>query len=134
MPVVAVAGNVEIFYSEHGRGPTVLLLDGWTCDGADWSWLAADLAVDHRVVIVDLRGHGRSTQTVDPYGAQVLAEDVARVLRHLVIDRAVVVGHSMGTIVAVEGATVPIRVDPLDAGKVAVDTVALGFAPEVRHR
>jgi pimeloyl-ACP methyl ester carboxylesterase len=100
MPVVAVAGNVEIFYSEHGSGPTVLLLHGWTCDGADWSWLAADLAVDHRVVIVDLRGHGRSTQTVDPYGAQVLAEDVARVLRHLAIDRAVVVGHSMGAIVA----------------------------------
>ena len=38
------------------------------------------------------------------------------------------------SVVAVEGATLPIRVDPLDAGKVAVDTVALGFAPEVRHR
>ena len=100
MPVVAVADNVEIFHSEHGSGPTVLLLHGWTCDGADWSWLAADLAIDHRVVIVDMRGHGRSTQTVDPYGAQVLAEDIARVLRNLAIDRAVVVGHSMGAIVA----------------------------------
>jgi hypothetical protein len=38
------------------------------------------------------------------------------------------------SVVAVEGATLPIRVDPLDAGKVAVDTVALGFAPEVRRR
>ena len=78
----------------------MLLLHGWTCDGADWSWLAADLAIDHRVVILDMRGHGRSTQTVDPYGAQVLAEDIARVLRNLAIDRAVVVGHSMGAIVA----------------------------------
>ncbi len=100
MPVIAVADNVEIFYSEHGNGPTVLMLHGWTCDGADWSWLAADLAIDHRVVIVDLRGHGRSTQMVDPFGARVLAEDTARVLRHLAIDRAVVVGHSMGAIVA----------------------------------
>jgi hypothetical protein len=38
------------------------------------------------------------------------------------------------SVVAVEGATLPIRVDPLDANKIAVDTVALGFAPEVRHR
>jgi hypothetical protein len=38
------------------------------------------------------------------------------------------------SVVAVEGATLPIRVDPRDAGKVAVDTVALGFAPEVRRR
>ena len=71
MPVIAVADNVEIFYSEHGNGPTVLILHGWTCDGADWSWLAADLAIDHRVVIVDLRGHGRSTQMVDPFGTAV---------------------------------------------------------------
>ena len=95
-----VADNVELFYSDHGQGPPVLMLHGWTCDGADWSWLASDLAVDHRVVVVDLRGHGRSTRTVDPYGAQVLANDMVRVLQHLSIERVVVVGHSMGTTVA----------------------------------
>jgi alpha/beta hydrolase family protein len=99
MPMALVADNVELFYSDHGQGPPVLMLHGWTCDGADWSWLAGDLAVDHRVVVVDFRGHGRSTRTVDPYGAQVLANDMVRVLQHLSIDRVVVVGHSMGTTV-----------------------------------
>ena len=80
MPMALVADNVELFYSDHGQGPPVLMLHGWTCDGADWSWLAGDLTVDHRVVVVDFRGHGRSTRTVDPYGAQVLANDMVRVL------------------------------------------------------
>ena len=48
-----VADNVELFYSDHGQGPPVLMLHGWTRDGADWSWLASDLTVDHRVVVVD---------------------------------------------------------------------------------
>jgi pimeloyl-ACP methyl ester carboxylesterase len=99
MPTVSVDDG-EIFYTEHGSGPAVLLVHGWGCDGNDWSWLAADLAADHRVVIVDLRGHGRSSAGVDRYGPQVLAEDLAAVLDHLVIPRAVVVGHSMGGYVA----------------------------------
>jgi pimeloyl-ACP methyl ester carboxylesterase len=100
MPALAVADDIRIFYSEHGSGPHVLLLHGWACDGSDWCWLAADVAADHRVIIVDQRGHGMSTPTAGPYGAQILAGDAARVLNHLAIDQAVVVGHSMGTIVA----------------------------------
>ncbi|PRC61155.1 alpha/beta hydrolase, partial [Mycobacterium sp. ITM-2017-0098] len=51
-PVVAVApppvDDGEIFYTEHGDGPAVLLVHGWGCDGNDWSWLASDLSADHR--------------------------------------------------------------------------------------
>jgi pimeloyl-ACP methyl ester carboxylesterase len=100
MPQLAVADDVEIFYSDHGSGPAVLMLHGFGCDGSDWVWLATDLAADHRVVVVDQRGHGRSTPTPGPYGPKVLADDAARVLRHLSIESAVVVGHSMGTVVA----------------------------------
>lgn len=95
MPTVPVDDG-DIFYTEHGAGPAVLLVHGWACDGSDWSWLASDLAADHRVVVIDLRGHGRSTAGVDRYGPRVLAEDMAAVLDRLGIDRAVVVGHSMG--------------------------------------
>jgi pimeloyl-ACP methyl ester carboxylesterase len=100
MATVVVSDDVEVFFSDHGRGPSVLMLHGWTCDGADWSWLAGDLAVDHRVVVPDLRGHGRSTRTVDGYGARTLVDDMVRLLGHLAIEHAVVVGHSMGAIVA----------------------------------
>jgi pimeloyl-ACP methyl ester carboxylesterase len=100
MAQLAVADDVEIFYTDHGSGEPVLLLHGWACDGSDWSWLATDLAVDHRVIVVDHRGHGRSTTTARQFGAKVLADDAAQVLRALSIEHAVVIGHSMGTIVA----------------------------------
>lgn len=100
MPQLTVADDVEIFYSDHGSGPAVLMLHGWTCDGSDWIWLATDLAADHRVIVVDQRGHGRSTPTTGPYGAKVLADDAAKLLRHLSIESAIVVGHSMGALVA----------------------------------
>ena len=100
MPQLAVADDVEIFYSDHGSGPAVLMLHGWACDGSDWIWLATDLAADHRVIVVDHRGHRRSTPTAGPYGPKVLADDAVKLLRHLSIDRAVVVGHSMGGLVA----------------------------------
>jgi pimeloyl-ACP methyl ester carboxylesterase len=100
MPQLAVADDVEIFYSDHGRGPAVLMLHGLACDGSDWVWLASDLVADHRVVVIDLRGHGRSTPTAGPYGAKIMADDAAKVLRHLSVESAVVVGHSLGTLVA----------------------------------
>jgi pimeloyl-ACP methyl ester carboxylesterase len=100
MATVVVSADVEVFYSDRGRGPSLLMLHGWTCDGADWSWLAGDLAFDHRVVVPDLRGHGRSTRTVGGYGARILADDMVELLGHLGIEHAVVVGHSMGAIVA----------------------------------
>ena len=99
MPQLAVADSVEIFYSDHGSGPAVLL-HGWACDGSDWIWLATDLAADHRVIVVDQRGHGRSTPTAGPHGPKILADDAAKVLRHLSIESAIVIGHSMGTLVA----------------------------------
>jgi pimeloyl-ACP methyl ester carboxylesterase len=100
MPEIAVSDDVTIYYTEHGRGPTVLLLHGWSCDGSDWSWLVDDLSEDHRVIVLDQRGHGASSPTSGPFGARVLADDAAMVLRSLGIERAVVIGHSMGTIVA----------------------------------
>ncbi|MGK2904440.1 MAG: alpha/beta hydrolase [Mycobacterium sp.] len=100
MATVAVADGVELFYSDSGDGPAVVMLHGWTCDGTDWSWLASDFEVDHRVVVPDLRGHGRSTRKVDNFGMEILAEDVAALLRNLDLERVIVVGHSMGTVVA----------------------------------
>jgi pimeloyl-ACP methyl ester carboxylesterase len=99
MPTVSVDDGA-IFYTEHGSGPAVLLVHGWGCDGNDWSWLACDLSADHRVICVDLRGHGRSSTGVDRYGPQVLAADLATLLEHLAIPRTVVIGHSMGGYVA----------------------------------
>lgn len=99
MPYLTLSGGNRIFYSELGEGPPALLIHGWACDGNDWSWLSADLARDHRVVVIDLRGHGRST-LLAPYTPQAFAADSAEVIEQLGLGSSLVVGHSLGAVIA----------------------------------
>ncbi|MGW4130904.1 alpha/beta fold hydrolase [Amycolatopsis japonica] len=100
MSRLVVQAEVELFYTDEGEGPAVLLLHGWACDGADWSPLVADLVVDHRVLVPDHRGHGRSSAPEGPYDAKTLATDAAALLRAREVSSAVVIGHSLGGVVA----------------------------------
>jgi pimeloyl-ACP methyl ester carboxylesterase len=91
--------GAELFFTDEGDGPPVLLLHGWACDSHDWSWQIPDLLAGHRVIALDQRGHGRSSAPVGSYRPQVLADDAAGLLRHLRAGPAFIVGHSMGTVV-----------------------------------
>lgn len=99
MPHLTLRDGRTIFCSVEGPddGLPMLLLHGWACDGTDWAWLAADPA--YRTVAVDHRGHGRSSPA-DVYTPRLMAVDAAAVIDALGLDRPVVVGHSMGTVVA----------------------------------
>lgn len=88
-----------MFYSDAGHGPAVLLLHGWTCEGSDWAWLARDLERDHRVIVPDQRGHGRSGFGDGDFTPSAFAGDAAALLRHLGIGGAAVIGHSLGSII-----------------------------------
>lgn len=96
--------GVRIRYVEQGQGAPVILIHGYT-GTLERHWVNpgvfADLARDHRVIAMDCRGHGKSGKPHDPaaYGAQ-MAQDVVRLLDHLQIGRAHVVGYSMGAIIA----------------------------------
>lgn len=93
--------DVDLFYTEQGSGPTVLLLHGWGCDSHDWSWQIPALLTEYRVIASDHRGHGRSSVPGSNYGPQTLANDAARLLRAVSEgEPAIVVGHSLGTVVA----------------------------------
>jgi pimeloyl-ACP methyl ester carboxylesterase len=81
---------------ERGRGRPVVLLHGITLNAELWSPQLHDLAADHRVLAVDLRGHGRSVAGSAGYGMGPLADDVASLLEELDLRDALVVGHSMG--------------------------------------
>jgi pimeloyl-ACP methyl ester carboxylesterase len=89
----------RLFYTDSGEGPAVVMIHGWTCDGSDWAWLSAALVADHRVIVPDLRGHGRSAEG-DGYLPEDFAADIADLLRHLEVADALLVGHSLGGIVA----------------------------------
>lgn len=101
----ATAGDgTRLFWGERGGGPAILLNDGIGCDGFAWKYLQPHLAETHRVVHWHYRAHGRSGLPVDPARIDVPAHarDALSVLDALEIDEAVLVGHSMGTQVALE--------------------------------
>ncbi|SFC32542.1 alpha/beta fold hydrolase [Massilia yuzhufengensis] len=83
-----------------GKGPAVVLLHGFGDTGAMWSPLAARLAAKHTVVVPDLRGMGLSSHPDGGYDKWTQAGDIRTVLTRLGIDRAAIVGHDIGTMVA----------------------------------
>jgi len=99
---VDVADGGRIHVVERGQGPALVLLHGVLLSSALWVHQLRDLADHHRVIAVDLRGHGQSLPGSTGSGIQTLAADVRAVLEALSVDRAVVVGHSMGGMVALE--------------------------------
>lgn len=83
-----------------GAGPAVLLIHGYGDTGDMWIPLAASLMRDHLVIVPDLRGMGLSAVATAGFTKKNQAEDLAGVLDHLSIERADVVGHDIGNMVA----------------------------------
>jgi pimeloyl-ACP methyl ester carboxylesterase len=90
-------------YVATGNGPAVVFVHGWCGDHSAFAPQIAHFAPTHRVVAPDLRGHGASDPAAS-YDIADFADDVAWVSRRLDLDRPVVVGHSLGGMVAVEAA------------------------------
>jgi pimeloyl-ACP methyl ester carboxylesterase len=98
---VSLPTGAEIAYVDQGdpTDPPLVLLHGLS----DSSWSFAGVVPrlsGLRTVAVDLRGHGSSSAPASGYRPEDLADDVAALMDHLGIDRATVVGHSLGTMVA----------------------------------
>ena len=98
--------GVGIAYSDEGEGEPILLIHGFASNvAANWGdvgWIGALAAAGRRVIALDNRGHGQSEKLYDPscYGAPSMAEDARRLLDHLGIARADVMGYSMGARIA----------------------------------
>jgi pimeloyl-ACP methyl ester carboxylesterase len=98
--------GVEIAYTDEGEGEPLLLIHGFASNvAANWvdpGWVRTLTQSGRRVIAYDNRGHGRSEKLYDPdvYGAPLMAEDGRRLLDHLGIMRADVLGYSMGARIA----------------------------------
>jgi pimeloyl-ACP methyl ester carboxylesterase len=115
--------GVTLAFEETGDGaPPIVLLHGIACHRGFWGPQVERLRADHRVLAVDLRGHGGSDAPVQPYTIAGLADDVAWLCEQLDVRRPVVIGHSLGGIVALELAST--RPD-LVAAAVMIDSVLL---------
>jgi pimeloyl-ACP methyl ester carboxylesterase len=103
------ADGVTIAYEMVGKGPDIVLVHGITDDSATWGPVADLLAADHRVIRLDLRGHGASGDA-DDYGALGMAGDVAAVLAAVDSSDPVLVGHSLGGfVVSALASQMPVR-------------------------
>lgn len=97
---ITVAAGTTIHVRVGGHGQTVVLIHGFGDTGDMWGALANDLARDHTVVVPDLRGMGLSSHPAGGYDKRTQAGDIRSVLTTLGLDRAAVVGHDIGTMVA----------------------------------
>ena len=100
------SGGVRIAYIDEGEGEPILLIHGFASNVAtnwrDAHWLRTLTGAGRRVVAFDCRGHGQSEKLYEPrlYGAPLMAEDARRLLDHLGIERADMMGYSMGARIA----------------------------------
>ncbi|OPY98337.1 alpha/beta hydrolase [Bradyrhizobium sacchari] len=94
------ANGAQLHVRVGGQGPAVILIHGFGDTGDMWAKLGEDLARDHTVVVPDLRGMGLSDKPDRGYDKWTQAADMRAVLQSLGIDKAVVVGHDIGTMVA----------------------------------
>src|SRR5215471_1852496 len=98
--VMNLPGRGEVFVRDSGGtsgSPAVLLVHGWTAS-ADLNFfhVYAALSESYRVIALDLRGHGRGMQSLEPFSLEDCADDAAALLDQLSVGRVIVVGYSMG--------------------------------------
>ncbi len=123
---ITVADGVTIFVRTGGSGPPVVLLHGYGETGDMWAPLAAELAKTHSVIVPDLRGMGLSSRPATGYDKRTEATDIRAVVTKLGFDRASVVGHDIGNMVAYAyAAKYPTKVERL----VVMDAPIPGIEP-----
>ncbi|SCB60833.1 non-heme chloroperoxidase [Rhizobium aethiopicum] len=118
LPPASVEGHVgragaRIWYASYGTGPAVILLHGGLGHSGNWGYqVPALLASGRRVVLIDSRGHGRSTRDISPYSYELMAADVLAVMDELRLEKAAFIGWSDGACIAlILAMTAPSRVE-----------------------
>lgn len=101
-----------LWYASFGSGSPVVLLHGGLGHSGNWGHqVPALMRAGHRVILIDSRGHGRSTRDARPFSYSLMASDVLAVMDHLRLDKAAIVGWSDGACIGlILAMTAPARV------------------------
>jgi pimeloyl-ACP methyl ester carboxylesterase len=99
---IAKVNSVDLYYEDHGSGDPLLCIMGLAADSTAWLLQVPAFAEHHRTITFDNRGVGRSAKPAGPYSIHQMADDAAGLLDVLGIDRAHVLGVSMGGMIAQE--------------------------------
>lgn len=126
----AAVNGLEIYYEIHGDGAPLVLLHGGVAASEAFGANLPALAAHRRVVAVHHQGHGHTRDIDRPFSAEAMADDVAGLIAHLGLQKADVLGYSLGAGVALQ---VAIR-HPQLVGKLVVVSVPMasdGYYPEL---
>jgi non-heme chloroperoxidase len=97
MPTITTKDGTEIYYKDWGTGQPIVFSHGWPLSADDWdAEMLFFLQHGYRVIALDRRGHGRSTQTSGGHDADHYADDLAALTEKLDLKNAIHVGHSTG--------------------------------------
>jgi pimeloyl-ACP methyl ester carboxylesterase len=89
-------GDLNIYYEVEGRGPPLVLIQGYTCSYRFWDPMMRELAARFRVVRFDNRASGWTKDQGESFSVDTMAADTAALIAHLGLDSPAIVGHSMG--------------------------------------
>jgi len=98
----AQVNGISIHYAIYGRGSPVIFLHGGLANTDYWGNQVPAVAAHHTVILMDSRGHGRSTRDARPYGYDLMADDVIALMDSLQIPKADIVGWSDGGILGLD--------------------------------
>ena len=98
----AAVNGISLYYAVYGSGPPVILLHGGLANADYWGNQIKALIPRRTVIVMDSRGHGRSTRDARPYGYDLMADDVVALLDFLKVPKADVVGWSDGGILGLD--------------------------------
>lgn len=132
---LAPVNGIKLWYAEFGRttgqGAPVLLVHGGLANSNYWGdQVRALVAAHYKVIVMDSRGHGRSSRDAQPYGYDLMASDVIALLDHLKIPKVALIGWSDGAIIGLDIAMHhPERLTKLFAFAANVDPSGVSNAP-----
>jgi pimeloyl-ACP methyl ester carboxylesterase len=98
----APVNGIKIWYATFGHGAPIILVHGGLANSNYWGNQVRALAPYYRVIVMDSRGHGRSTRNAQPYGYDLMASDVVGLMDYLKIKQAALVGWSDGAIIGLD--------------------------------
>jgi pimeloyl-ACP methyl ester carboxylesterase len=92
----ADVNGINLYYETHGSGRPLILLHGGLGSGEMFGPVLGALAANHRVILPDLQGHGRTADIDRPINVELMAGDIAALIEHLGLEKPDLVGYSLG--------------------------------------
>lgn len=116
----------QLHFEDYGQGTPLLLVHGLGSSIRDWEYQLPALSARHRLIALDVRGHGRSGKPREAYSIKAFADDVAALIEHLGLERVHLVGISMGGMIAFQLA--------VDHPELLLSLTIVNSTPEVRAK